>query len=164
MELVTPAIGLVFWTTLAFLILLFILRKFAWKPILTAIKTREESIENSLRQAEQARKEMESLQASNESLLQEAREERDRMLREARDSKDQLLSEAKVQAKEEADKIISAARTAIENEKKSAMAEIKTHVAALSLEVAEKILREQLSQDGKQQELVNKYIDQVNLN
>lgn len=164
MDLITPAIGLVFWTSLTFLILLVILKKVAWKPILNAVKEREESIENALQAADKAKQEMASLQASNEALLKEAREERDNLLKEAKDVRDNLIAEAKVKAKEEADKIMSSARESIETEKNAAMAEIRNQVAELSLAVAEKILRENLSSDEKQKDLVNKYIDEINLN
>lgn len=164
MDLITPAIGLVFWTSLAFVILLFILKKVAWKPILTAVKEREESIENALKAADKAKQEMASLQASNEALLKEAREERDNMLKAAKDTKDQIIAEAKGKAKEEAENIIAQARQAIEVEKNAAMANIKNQVAELSLSVAEKILRENLSTEDKQKDLVNKYIDEINLN
>lgn len=164
MDLITPAIGLVFWTSLTFLILLVILKKVAWKPILNAVKEREESIENALQAADKAKQEMASLQASNEALLKEAREERDNLLKEAKDVRDNLIAEAKGKAKEEADKIMSSARESIETEKNAAMAEIRNQVAELSLAVAEKILRENLSSDEKQKDLVNKYIDEINLN
>ena len=164
MDLITPSIGLVFWTSLVFLILLVILKKVAWKPILSAVKEREESIENALQAAEKAKQEMASLQASNEALLKEAREERDVMLKEAKEAKDQIISEAKGKAKEEAESIMAQAKQAIQVEKNAAMADIKNQVAGLSLSIAEKILRENLSNDDKQKDLVNKYIDEINLN
>tara|TARA_B100000780_G_C21099155_1_gene443489 strand:+ start:789 stop:1283 length:495 start_codon:yes stop_codon:yes gene_type:complete len=164
MELVTPALGLVIWTTLAFLILLVLLRKFAWKPILTAVKERDTFIEESLNAAEKAKLEMESLKASNEELLKQAREERDAMLREARETKDSIVAEAKGKAQEEADKLISSAKATIEGEKRAAMNEIKTYSAEIALQVAEKILRENLSSEAKQKELAEKYVDEINLN
>lgn len=164
MELVTPALGLVIWTTLAFLILLVLLRKFAWKPILTAVKERDTFIEESLNAAEKAKLEMESLKASNEELLKQAREERDAMLREARETKDSIVAEAKGKAQEEADKLISSAKATIEGEKRAAMNEIKTYSAEIALQVAEKILRENLSSEAKQKELADKYVDEINLN
>jgi F-type H+-transporting ATPase subunit b len=164
MNLVTPDIGLIFWTTLTFLILLFLLKKFAWKPILNMVKERDESIENALNSAEEAKKEMAALNAKNEELLQEAREERDKMLKEARDTKDKMISEAKEQAREEGNKLISNARESIETEKKAALADIKNQVATLSVEVAERILKDKLAEDGGQDKLVEKYIEDINLN
>ena len=164
MELVTPALGLVIWTTVAFLILLVLLRKFAWKPILTAVKERDTFIEESLNAAEKAKLEMESLKASNEELLKQAREERDAMLREARETKDSIVAEAKGKAQEEADKLITSAKATIEGEKRAAMNEIKTYSAEIALQVAEKILRENLSSEAKQKELADKYVDEINLN
>ena len=164
MELVTPDLGLAVWTTLAFLILLVLLRKFAWGPILGAVKDREESIEKALSAAEEAKKEMAALHASNEALLKEAREERDKLLAEARDTKDQIVAEAKTSAKAEAEKIMKQANEAIELEKKAALTEIKNQVAVLSLEIAEKVVKDQLSSDDKQKALVDKLIDEVKLN
>ena len=164
MELVTPDLGLAIWTTIAFLILLVLLRLFAWKPILGAVKEREESIEKSLRSADEAKKEMAALQASNEALLKEARQERDNLLAEARDTKDQMIAEAKGKAKEEAEKIMAQTRDVIETEKKAALTEIKNQVATLSLEIAERVIKEELSSDKKQQELVSKLIDEVKMN
>ena len=120
MELVTPGFGLVFWTTVSFLILLVLLRKFAWKPILSAVNDREESIEEAIQQAQKAREEMANLKADNERILNEARAERDQMLKEARDIRDNMINESKDVAKNEADKIMTSAREAIENEKKAA--------------------------------------------
>lgn len=162
--LVTPDVGLAIWTAVAFLILLFLLTKFAWKPILGVVKERESNIEEALRSAEKAKEEMAALQASNEALLKEAREERDNLLKEARETKDALIAEAKKNAKVEADRVMTQAKEAIENEKKSAMAEIKTQVASLSLEIAEKVLRDQLANDDKQKALVSKLLDDVKMN
>lgn len=164
MELVTPAIGLAFWTLLAFTILLLILRAFAWKPILGAVKTREESIENSLKAAEKAKEEMQALQASNEELLKEAYEQRDALLKTAKETHDQMISEAKGKAQTEADKLISQARTVINNEKNAALTELKQQVASLSIDIAEKIIKEKLSDDQKQHALVANLVEDVNLN
>ncbi len=164
MDLVTPDLGLAIWTTIAFLILLVLLRALAWKPMLGAVQAREESINKALESAEEAKKEMAALQASNEQLLQEAREERDRMLREARDTKDQIISEAKSKAEDEANKMIASAKATIDGEKKRALAEIKTTSAELALAVAEKVLRTELSSDEKQKELANKYVEEISLN
>ncbi|MGB0137216.1 MAG: F0F1 ATP synthase subunit B [Flavobacteriales bacterium] len=162
--LLTPAAGVVIWTTIAFLTVLFILRKFAWKPILKGLKDREESIDNALSAAERARNEMANLQADNERLLQEARVERDRILKEARDMRDAMVNDAKGKAQEEADRMITAAREAIANEKNRAVAELKNQVANLSIEIAEKLVRQNLSGDAANQELAEKLADDVKLN
>jgi len=156
--------GLFIWQVVLFLALLLVLRKVAWPKIMSAVEEREESITKALESAEEAKKEMAALQASNEQLLQEAREERDRMLREARDTKDQIVAEAKSKAEEEATKMIVAAKSTIDSEKKRALAEIKTTSAELALAVAEKVLRTELSSDEKQKELAGKYVDEINLN
>jgi F-type H+-transporting ATPase subunit b len=156
--------GLFVWQTVLFVILLVVLRKVAWPKIMSSIEEREESISKALESAEEAKKEMAALQASNEQLLQEAREERDRMLREARDTKDQIISEAKSKAEDEANKMIASAKATIDGEKKRALAEIKTTSAELALAVAEKVLRTELSSDEKQKELANKYVEEISLN
>lgn len=155
--------GLFFWQTLLFLILFIALWKFAWKPILEAVENREKGIEDSLLQAEKAKKEMAKLNAENEKIMQEAREERDAMLKEAREMKDQTIASAKEAAQKEADKIISSAKVSIQNEKNAAMADIKTQVANLSLEVAEKVLGEHMGAQDSQKKLVDKLVDQIKL-
>jgi F-type H+-transporting ATPase subunit b len=164
MELVQPAFGLVFWMLVSFLIVLFILGKFAWKPILKALKERETSIEEALRSADKAREAMENLKADNEKLLSEARAERELMLREARDTKDAIINEAKGKATTEANRLLQMAREAINNEKQAAITELKNQVATLSIEIAEKILREQLKDSAKQKELAEKYLKEVKMN
>lgn len=164
MELVTPAIGLVFWMCVTFLTIFFILKKFAWKPILNMIKEREDSIESALQAAEKAKLEMKELQAGNERILAEAMAERDNLLREARETKDAIVNEAKTKAKAEADKLINQALESIKNEKLAAITELKNQVAALSIEVAEKILKEQLSTEEKQKVLVGNLLKEVELN
>jgi F-type H+-transporting ATPase subunit b len=164
MELVTPAIGLVFWMSVTFLFIFFILKKFAWKPILNMIKEREDSIESALQAAEKAKLEMKELQAGNERILAEAMAERDNLLREARETKDAIVNEAKTKAKAEADKLINQALESIKNEKMAAITELKNQVAALSIEVAEKILKEQLSTEEKQKVLVGNLLKEVELN
>lgn len=164
MELVTPDIGLAIWTTLAFVILMFLLKKFAWGPILKGVQEREESITESLKSAEKAREDMAAMQSKNEDLLREARIERDKILKEARDAKDSIISESKGKAQEEADKIIASARENIQHEKMAAISELKNQVATLSIEIAEKILKEHLGDEQKQKELVNNLMDDVNLN
>lgn len=164
MDLVTPDLGLALWTTIAFLILLGILRKFAWKPILDAIDEREATITDALSSAEMAREEMKKMQSQNEDLLREARIERDKILKEGRDAKDQIISESKVKAQEEADKIMASARENIQHEKMAAISDLKNQVAQLSVEIAEKIVQEQLSNDEAQKKLVRNLMDNVNLN
>lgn len=164
MDLVTPDIGLIFWTTLSFLILLFILGKFAWKPILNSVNDRETSILKALKEAENARKEMKNLTADNERILKDARIEREAMIKEARDIKVKMISDAKEEAKTTADAIISQAQEAIENEKKSAMADLKSQMASLSIEIAEKVVKQELSNKDKQLKLVEDMLNDSTLN
>jgi F-type H+-transporting ATPase subunit b len=164
MNLVTPGIGLIFWTTITFILLLVLLGKFAWKPILSAIKTREKGIEDALASAQNALNDMRELKSSNEKILMEARNERDNLLKEARDTKEAIIAEAKAKSQAEADRIMSSAREQIINEKNAAVAELKNQVATLSIEIAEKILRSELSSDEKQKALVNNLMKDVNLN
>lgn len=162
-NLTTPDFGTIVWTTIIFLLLLALLRAFAWKPILQAIKAREDSIKGSLESAEDAKREMERLKADNEAIMQEAREERDELLRDARDARDKMISEAKKQAREESDKLISKARTGIEREKKMAVNDIRTQIASLSVEIAEKILNEKLKGSKEQNDLIEKLLDDMDL-
>lgn len=164
MDLITPEFGLVFWTLITFLVLLFILRKFAWKPILGAVSDREEGIKNAIASAENARKEMENLQADNERILQEARAEREAMLKDAREIREQTIAKAETEAQEKASKIIEKAQAAIESEKKAAMAELKSHVAGLSIDIAEKVVRGELSNKDKQLKLVEDMLGETKLN
>ena len=164
MELVTPEIGLVFWTTVSFLILLFLLGKFAWKPILTAVNERENFIEDALRKADAAKEEMSRLTNENEALLRQARVERDHILHEARKIKEQIITEAKDAAHKEGSRIMDQARMEINNQKAIAMTDIKNQVASLSLEIAEKILRKQFEDKHKQDELVSELLKGVKLN
>ena len=164
MDLITPEFGLVFWTLITFLVLLFILRKFAWKPILGAVSEREEGIKDALASAEKARQEMENLQADNERILKEARAERETMLKEARELKAKMISDAKEEAQNQASKMIEQAQAAIDSEKKAAMAELKSHVAGLSIEIAEKVVRDELSNKDKQIKLVEDMLGETTLN
>ncbi|QTN38218.1 F0F1 ATP synthase subunit B [Cryomorphaceae bacterium] len=164
MDLVTPGFGLVFWTTLSFLILLFLLRKFAWKPILTAVNDREQSIEEALTEAQKAREEMANLKADNERILKEARAERDQMLKEAREIRDNMVEESKQKAKDEAEKILVQARETIENEKKAALHDLRNTVGTLAIEVAEKVLRSELTNTDKSKELVDDYLNDISFN
>jgi F-type H+-transporting ATPase subunit b len=164
MNFVTPGIGLIFWMSVTFLIVLFLLKKFAWKPILNMIHEREASIENALASAERAKREMKELQANNERILNEARAERDLMLKEAREAREAMIAEAKGKAQKEADRLLTIARENIQNEKNAAIADLKNQVATLSIEIAEKILKEHLSSDDKQKALVKNLLQDVNLN
>lgn len=156
--------GTMFWMTVAFLVVLFILKKFAWKPILKALKDREDHIEESLQLADKVKTEMKELQANNEKLLVDARTERDNMLKEARETKEEIVNEAKGKAGEEADKMIEDARQAIQNEKMAALTELKNEVGKLSLEIAEKLVRHDLSSNEDQNKLVEKLLNEVKIN
>lgn len=164
MELVKPEIGLIIWTSLSFLVLLFILRKFAWKPILKAVSDREDSITDALEAAEAAKSEMENLTADNERILKEARLERDTMMKEAREIKAKMISDAKEEAKTAADKMIAQAQAAIESEKKAAVADLKAQVAGLSVDIAEKVVKSELADSGKQRKLVEELLGDATLN
>jgi F-type H+-transporting ATPase subunit b len=164
MDLVTPNLGLMFWTGLIFVLLLFILTKFIWKPILSAVNTREKSISDSLELAEKTMLEMKSLQAQNENLLKEARAERDAIVRDANAIATKMVEDSKNVAKVEADKIITSAREAINNEKVAALAELKTQIAEFSLQIAEKVVRGELSSDEKQKALSEKLAADFKLN
>lgn len=164
MELVMPETGLLIWMMITFLIVLILLKKFAWKPILKMIKDREDSIDNALKSAENAKLEMQNLKSDNEKILAQARNERDTMMKEARDMKDQIVGEAKGKAKEEADKILASAREAIQNEKMAAITELKNQVALLSVDIAEKILKRELSDENKQKDLIGDLLKDTKLN
>lgn len=162
--LVMPSLGLMIWTTLVFLVLLFLLTKFAWKPVLKAVKERESKIDEALKAAENTKLEMAKLKSQNEEMKQEAIAAREVMMREAKETKDSIIAEAKNIAKSESEKIISSAREEIKAEKNAAMSEIKNQVAMLSIEIAEKIVKEKLGADEKQKALVDNIIEEVNLN
>ncbi len=164
MDLVTPAFGLVFWTVLIFFILLILLRKFAWKPILGAVQQRNDTIAEALNSAEKAKEEMAQLKASNEEILKEAKGEREKIVKEARDLKRAILAEAKTKASAEADKIIASAKSAIENEKRAAINEIKNQMASLSVGIAEKLIQKELSDKDSQKALINDLLDKTNIN
>ena len=164
MGLVTPGLGLIVWMTIAFLVVWIGLGKFAWPAILGTIKEREESIANALASADNARAEMAKLQSENEAILKQAREERDVILKEGKEIKDKMIADAKGLAQAEADKIVASARENIETEKTAAMAEIKNHVAALSIDIAEKILKNELSDAAKQKQLVDNLLGDIKLN
>jgi len=164
MGIIEPGIGLLFWMTLTFVILLFLLAKFAWKPIVNAINDRETSIVDALNQATLARKEMETLKEDNERIIREAKIERDAILKEAREIKDRIVGEAKDAAKAEGDKMIEAAKQTINAEKNAAMADIKTQIGTLSVNIAESILKQKLDSSEAQNELVQNYLNKSNLN
>jgi len=163
-SLTTPAIGTIFWTTLIFGLFFLLLSKFAWKPILNAVKARDEMIKGSLESAAKAREDMLKLQSDNEAILRKAREEREGILKEARDIRDKLISEAKGKAGEEAEKIVEKARAGIESEKRKALSEIHEQVANISVEIASKILGEKLKQTGEQEKLIDNYLKEINFN
>lgn len=156
--------GLFFWQAIILIILIVLLRKFAWKPILDSLNSREEGIREALESAEKAKQEMANLKADNEKMLQEARAERDTMLKEAQDMKKNIMAEATEDATEKANTIIANAQETINAEKKAALAEIKTQVAELSLEIAEKVTKQKLNDDKSQMDLVNKMLEDVKSN
>lgn len=164
MDLITPDASLIFWQTIIFLVVLFVLGKFAWKPILNGLNERESTIEQALLSAEKAKNEMAQLKADNEKLLAEARKERDSILKDAIAAANKLRDEARDQASQESARIVADAKASIETEKKAALAEVKQQVAQLSLEIAEKILREKLSDDKAQKEYVSKLVKDLNEN
>ncbi len=156
MSLVTPDIGLLFWMIISFGIVVWLLGKYAWKPILGSVKQRESSIADALNEAKKMREDMAKMAASNEAIMQQAREERELLLKDARDIRDKEISEAKTKAKAEADALLSRARVDIQNEKNAAITEMKNQVAELSILVAERILKEKLETGAAQQSLVDK--------
>jgi len=164
MNLLTPAFGLLIWTLLAFLVVFFILKKFAWPAIIGGLKKREESIANSLATAERVKAEMAQMKSENETLLAKAREERGQMLKEARETKDRIINEAKDQAKIEANKIITEAQAAINTQKMAALTEVKNEIGKLVIEVSEKVLRRELNDKQSQEAHVKGLINDVKLN
>ena len=156
--------GLFIWQVVIFVGLIFLLKKFAWKPILDAVNEREQGIKNALESAENARNEMQNLQADNQRILQEARAERDAMLKDAREMKEKMVTDAKNEAQEQGQKMIDQAKAAIESEKNAAMADLKAQVATLSLSIAEKVLKDELSNKESQTKLVEKMLGDVKLN
>lgn len=156
--------GLFFWQAIILVILIVLLAKFAWKPILAALAAREEGISNALLAAENAKKEMQNLKADNEKLLAEARAERDAMIKEAREIKEKMIADAKSEAQAQGEKMIESAKASIESEKNAAMAELKNQVSSLSLEIAETLLKEELSNKEAQTKLVEKMLGDAKLN
>jgi F-type H+-transporting ATPase subunit b len=164
MELVQPGIGLIIWMTVAFSLLLWILAKFAWKPIMKGLKEREQTIKEALNTANKAREEMKELKFSNEQLLKEAKEERDLILRDARKVKESIVEGARIKANEEANRILENAKEAIKNEKLAAIHDMKNQLAVLSIEIAEKLIKQELSGKDKHKELIQRLIDQIKVN
>jgi F-type H+-transporting ATPase subunit b len=162
--LLSVSYGTVFWATVAFLVVAFLLKKMAWGPILKSLDERSQGIENALNEAERARQEMSKLQAGNEQLLREARDERDRILVEAKALKDSIVSEARNKATEESTRIITAAHQEIDNQKKAAITELKNQVATLSVDIAEKLTREKLTDSEKQKALNESLIAEIRSN
>lgn len=157
-------VGLFFWQLLLFLVLLFLLRKYAWKPILTSVINREESIKEGLESAEKAKEQMRQLKEDNKALLAEARLERDQIVKEAREAKEKMISDAKEKAKEEGAKMIETAKSVIQAERNAAVNELKSQVAELSVRIAEKVIKSEISSDAKQQEIISSAMESANLN
>ena len=164
MDLVTPGFGLIFWTSVVFIILLVLLKRMAWTPILNNVDARNKSIEEALEAAKNARDEMSNLKADNDRILKEARAKRDEMLKEARELKANIISEAKNAAKDEADKMIASAKVVIENEKAGAISELKNTVGSLSVDIAEKVLRAELKDVDKQNAFIADMLKDIKLN
>ncbi|MBZ0242690.1 MAG: F0F1 ATP synthase subunit B [Bacteroidales bacterium] len=164
MELLNPGIGLIFWMTLAFGIVIFILKKFAWPSIIQSLKDREQHIEDALQAADRAHEEMKKLQIDNEALLKRAKEERDVIMADARKLRDKMLDETRLKANEEADRIVEHAKVRIENERKAALTAIKNEIAKISIDIAEKILRQKLESSKEQKDYIEKLIEKSPLN
>ncbi|MEO6962610.1 MAG: F0F1 ATP synthase subunit B [Puia sp.] len=164
MDLLIPSFGLIFWTLLAFVIVVMVLKKFAWKPILQSLNDREKTISDSLATAERVKAEMAQMKSENEALLARAREERALMLKEARDTKDMIITEARDQAKIEAGKIITDAQVAIEHQKMAALTDVKNQIGNLVVEVSEKILRRQLENKSEQETYIRQLAAEAKLN
>ena len=161
MQLVTPDIGLLFWMLVSFLIVFFILKKYAWKPILNMLQEREESIEQALKTAEKAREEMAQLKANNERFLNEAHAEREKIFREAQELKDKIVGEAREQALHDKEKIMNDARISIDAEKNAAIRELRNTAAELSVQIAEKLLRNELSKEQKQKDFIEQMMNEM---
>jgi F-type H+-transporting ATPase subunit b len=164
MDLLTPGPGLIIWQLFVFVLLVILLGKLAWKPILSSLKEREESIQQALDSAEKAKVEMAALKSDNEKLLREAREERDKILRDAREAANRMHDQAQTDAKQNADKIIEDAKAIIQTEKNAALRDVKAQVAMFSLEIAEKLIKNNLKDDKAQKELADTFIKDLKLN
>ena len=164
MELLTPGVGLMFWQLVIFLIVFFVLRALAWKPIMSALHAREAMIDDSIKRAEETKEEMAQMKADNEYLLQEARDERDKIIGLAQEAANQIKEDAKAETSKISEKMIQDAKQTIEAEKKAALAEVRDLVGTLSVDIAEKLLREKLGDDASQQSLVDKFLKDVKVN
>jgi F-type H+-transporting ATPase subunit b len=163
-ELINPGIGLVFWMLITFVLLLILLKKFAWKPILSAIKSREESINEALSSAETARREMQNMHAQNEKLLAEARAEREVILKEAREMRKQIVDDARVKGEEKVEKMIEQAKDAIQKEKQAVMFDMRNQISELAVEISEKVLKSQLTNNDAQTALISNLLKDTKLN
>jgi len=159
-----PSPGLALWTTIIFLLFWWIMSKYAFKPMMEGLRKREDTIKNSLAEAEKARDEMANLKAENEKILAEAREERAKMIKEAKETKNNIIAEAKEKAKEEAQRITTTAKMEIENEKKAALTEVKNEVGTMATDIAEKILRKELKGQSDHESFVNTLVGEIKLN
>ena len=162
--MIQPEIGLIIWTTIIFSLLLIILKKYAWGPILKAVDNRNKSIQDSLQAAEKAKEDLDSLNADNEKILLEARKERDNLLKEARDVKEKIISEAKEQANNEAEKLILSAKNQIQNDKMKALTELKNQVAEISIQMATKIIKSELENNDKQKQIIEDSLKNIDVN
>jgi F-type H+-transporting ATPase subunit b len=164
MDLVSPSFGLLFWTGITFCLLLLVLAKFVWKPVLSAVNARSQKIDEALLEAEKARQEMKTLQAENERILKEARAERDAILKEAKEVGLKMIEEARDKSKIEGQKLIESAKLAINSERNSAIADMKAQIATFSVDIAESLVKESLASDDKQKSLVSKMVQDIQLN
>lgn len=164
MELIQPSLGLIFWMTLSFLALLFILAKYAWKPILKAIEKRENSIRDALQTAENTKLEMKKIQQDNELLLRQARDEREKMLRDAENVKNKIIAEAHDKARSEFERIVASAHETIHNEKMALIIDLKNQAAIIAIEIAESLIREELSDSHKNKQFIDKLVKDVKFN
>ncbi|HYV93402.1 MAG TPA: F0F1 ATP synthase subunit B [Chitinophagales bacterium] len=163
MQLLTPALGLIFWTALIFLIVLFILKKYAWGPILKALDVREHTIDDALKTAERTKQEMANLKSEHEALLAQAKQERMNIIREANQIKEQIVTDARDKAKEEASRIMNENLREIDNRKMEAITDLKNQVGDMVLQISEKILRRELSDKPKQEDYINQLINETKL-
>lgn len=163
MDLLTPSFGLIIWTLLAFLIVFFILRKFAWGPILSALGEREKTIADSLATAERVKTEMAMMKSENEALLAKAREERSAMMKEAKETRDRIVNEAKEQAKQEAAKILADANAALQNQKMAVLTDVKNQIGNMVIDISEKVIRRSLDNRGEQENYIRQLADDVQL-
>ncbi|MDE3212569.1 MAG: F0F1 ATP synthase subunit B [Bacteroidota bacterium] len=164
MDLLTPSFGLIIWTLLVFAIVFFLLKKYAWKPILDSLGEREKKISDALLSSEKMKKEMESLKSENEALLNKAREERSQMMREAKETRDKIISEAKEQAKLETNKILADAQASIHQQKMASIIDLKNQVGNLVIEVCERVIRRELSNKEEQEQYIKELTDNIKLN